>query len=230
MAFSLVNSLWPTPNPSGLDRLPEAHTDKFTGVFNQAIFALQGLSGVSDLPDELRVHDTIDRCYRSIIIRSRGSSRATDEHVGRPELLMHCSAVSDTFVRGYRQNWTEQVQSQVLQHSVSEHFLKKNTLTNQHGCTWRSASHRNAMLVFPSVTLKNSSNLSTYKQNRSLGASVCRRAPAKRTSETPSTKDLLRTLELDLGFRAIVISICSSNRPRKNAHAATPGTDISPVD
>ena len=60
LAFSLVNSLWPTPNPSWLDRLPEAHTSKLTDTFNQAILALQGLSGVSDLPDELRVHDTID--------------------------------------------------------------------------------------------------------------------------------------------------------------------------
>lgn len=60
MAFSLVKNLWSTPNPSGLDRLPEAHTGKLTGIFNQAVFALQGLSGVSVLPDELRHHDTID--------------------------------------------------------------------------------------------------------------------------------------------------------------------------
>ena len=60
LAFSLVNSLWPAPNPSGLDRLPEAHTSKITDIFNQAILALQGLSGVSNLPDELRIHDAID--------------------------------------------------------------------------------------------------------------------------------------------------------------------------
>ena len=66
LAFSLVNSLCPTPNPSGLDRLPEAHTDKLTGTLNQAIFALQGLSGVSDLPDELRVHGTIDAAIEAL--------------------------------------------------------------------------------------------------------------------------------------------------------------------
>ncbi len=59
MAFSLINDLWPTPNPSGLDKLPEAHAGRLTGIFNQAVFALQGLSGVNDLPEEQRAHDRI---------------------------------------------------------------------------------------------------------------------------------------------------------------------------
>ena len=59
LAVSLVNDLRPTPNPGGLDRLPEAYASKLICLFNKTIFALQGLSGITDLPDELRTHDTI---------------------------------------------------------------------------------------------------------------------------------------------------------------------------
>ena len=42
LAFSLSNDLRSTPNPEGLDRLPEAHTDKLVFILNKAVFALQG--------------------------------------------------------------------------------------------------------------------------------------------------------------------------------------------
>ena len=59
MAFSLINNLWPTPNPSGLDKLPEAHATRLIGIFNQAVFALQELSGIHDLPEEQQAHNKV---------------------------------------------------------------------------------------------------------------------------------------------------------------------------
>jgi len=79
LAFSLVNRLWHTPNPSGLDRLPEAHADKVTGIFNRAVFALQGLSGVSDLADELRGHNIIHAAIEAL---SSDLEEAVEQLVG----------------------------------------------------------------------------------------------------------------------------------------------------
>ena len=66
LAFSLVSDLHHTPSPSGLDRLPEAHAGEVTDIFNRAVFALQGLSGVSDLPDGLHDHDIIHAAIEAL--------------------------------------------------------------------------------------------------------------------------------------------------------------------
>ena len=51
LTMILMSSLWPEPNPDGLDKLLEPHSSDLADTFAQALNALATLSGISCLPD-----------------------------------------------------------------------------------------------------------------------------------------------------------------------------------
>ena len=57
--MTIINDLWPAPNPDGLDRLPPAHPNELADTFERAHLALQALSGMSDLPDDQKSHPEV---------------------------------------------------------------------------------------------------------------------------------------------------------------------------
>ncbi len=59
LAMTLINDLWPAPNPDGLGRLPPAHPSQLADTFERAHLALQALSGMSDLPDDQKSHPEV---------------------------------------------------------------------------------------------------------------------------------------------------------------------------
>ena len=59
LAMTIINDLWPAPNPDGLDRLPPAHPNELADTFERAHLALQALSGMSDLPDDQKSHPEV---------------------------------------------------------------------------------------------------------------------------------------------------------------------------
>ena len=59
LALTLINNLWPAPDPDGLDRLPAAHPSELADTLERAHLALQALSSISDLPDDQQTHPKV---------------------------------------------------------------------------------------------------------------------------------------------------------------------------
>ena len=56
LAMRLINHVHPAPDPDGLESLPQAHSSTLADLFAQAKNALEGLSGIAELPDEQQNH------------------------------------------------------------------------------------------------------------------------------------------------------------------------------
>lgn len=58
-AMRFISNLWPEPQPDGLERLSEPHTDQIASTFNKAQAALQTISGICCLPEEQQDHPKV---------------------------------------------------------------------------------------------------------------------------------------------------------------------------
>ena len=67
LAMTLINTLHSTPNPTGLDKLPQAHSAVLTDIFDQANHALQSLSGIAELPDEQQDHHRVQAVAEELV-------------------------------------------------------------------------------------------------------------------------------------------------------------------
>ena len=82
LALTLINNLWPTPDPDGLDRLPAAHPSQLADAFERAHLALQALSGISDLPDTQQNHPEVQAFAQNKVLeweKSHESLRSLPE-------------------------------------------------------------------------------------------------------------------------------------------------------
>ena len=66
LAMTLINNLWPAPNPDGLDSLPPAQRWELADIFDKAHLALEALSGISELPDAQQAHDEVQALQENL--------------------------------------------------------------------------------------------------------------------------------------------------------------------
>ena len=66
LAMTLINNLWPAPDPDGLDSLPPARPKELADMFDKAHFALEALSGISELPDAQQAHDRVQALQENL--------------------------------------------------------------------------------------------------------------------------------------------------------------------
>ena len=66
-ARRLNNHVIAAPDPDGLEKLPPAHSSTLAGIFDRANIALQGLSGIAELPDEQQDHDQVHTIAEELV-------------------------------------------------------------------------------------------------------------------------------------------------------------------
>ena len=66
LAVKLISNLWPEPNPEGLENLRDPHPSALADAFDDAIEALQGLSGICCLPNEQREADKVQHAAEAL--------------------------------------------------------------------------------------------------------------------------------------------------------------------
>ena len=67
LAMRLINHVHLAPDPDGLEKLPKAHSSTLAGIFDRANIALQGLSGIAELPDEQQDHDQVHTIAEELV-------------------------------------------------------------------------------------------------------------------------------------------------------------------
>ena len=67
LATTLINDLWPTPDPDGLDSLPPVRPRELADMFDSAHLALEALSGISELPDAQQAHAIVHTLQESLV-------------------------------------------------------------------------------------------------------------------------------------------------------------------
>lgn len=67
LAMTLINDLWPTPDPDGLDSLPPARPKQLADIFDEAHLALAALSGTSELPDAQQAHTKVQALQENLV-------------------------------------------------------------------------------------------------------------------------------------------------------------------
>ena len=84
LAMTLISSVWPEPNPEGLEKLREPHSSTLTDTFDQAADALQVLSGICCLPTEQRVHDKVQNVAEALTSQAAAACEKLRELPGDP--------------------------------------------------------------------------------------------------------------------------------------------------
>ena len=67
LAMTLINDLWPTPDPDGLDSLPPARPKELADMFDKAHVALEALSGISELPGAQQAHAQVRALKKNLV-------------------------------------------------------------------------------------------------------------------------------------------------------------------